>query len=356
MKSLLFSPILDQFSPVLVKEMRGRMRGARAFIILTAVLAGFGGFSGIMYLALANTPVWDPRMASSAHIGQSLFRSLILFETFLLLLIVPGLSAGTISQEHEARTYEMLVATPLPPTGIVIGKMGSVLSYVLLLLVALLPFTSLFFVLGGVTTGDILTSLAVLALISASLVAVCTFLSALFKRTGRSIVASYLLVAALVLVPYFGYVVHGIFLNNTPPRFWLVLSPLSAVSSAFEASPDSLFGVIGEGAERSPLARHPTWHFSVLVYTFLLVTGVIGAAHFVRPTGHRWARRRELAALAFSWGVLLLIALAVFRPDDWRSLVTPPLPQLRQEIVPLEPPPGPVPTPAPTATPLPQKE
>ncbi len=342
--------LLDAFLPVLVKEMRGRMRGARAFGILTVALLGFSGFSALVYAILVNTSTWDPRTASSAYIGQSLFRSLMLFETFTLLLIVPGLAAGAISQEHESRTYEMLVATPLPAAGIVLGKMGATLSYVLLLLIATVPFTSLFFVFGGITISDVVTVLALLMAIAATFAAITMFFSALLKRTVRAVVLSYVLVAAWIGLPFFGFIAHGILRNDVPPRFWLVPSPLSAVSSAFSVlSPESFFTAIGQGVAPGAVTMRPTWHFTLLLYAFLALPAVIGTAHFVRPAGRRRALRRELAALALGWGLLFVVALVTFRPEDWRGLFVARQPQpvqhleIREAPVEVAPPPTPVP-------------
>lgn len=339
---------LHAISPVLIKEMRARMRGARAFLILTAALLGFGGCSAIMYVIFTQSPATPPNTLSGVAVGQNLFRTLMFFETFLLLLIVPGLAASTISQEHEARTYEMLVATPLPPLGIVMGKMGATLSYVLLLMIATLPFTSLFFVLGGVTVGDIAVVFFVQAAIATMVTATCTFFSALLRRTGRAVVTGYLTVAGLILLPFFAFIVHGILINDAPPRLWLVINPLSAVSSALASTdPDSLFTVIGQGIAPQVGRIRPTWHFTLFVYALITVPAVVGAAYFVRPAARRRARRRALTTVGLGWALIVGAALLIFSPQDWQSLVEPEVhaPPARQELRVQE-----APAPVPTAT------
>ena len=44
-------------------------------------------------------------------------------------LMAPSFAAGTITGEKERKTYEMLLASPLPPTAIVLGKLLASLSH-----------------------------------------------------------------------------------------------------------------------------------------------------------------------------------------------------------------------------------
>ncbi|MDQ7028806.1 MAG: ABC transporter permease subunit [Ardenticatenia bacterium] len=338
---------LGAVSPVLIKEMRARMRGARAFLILTAALLGFGGCSTVMYVISTQSPMVDPSSLSGVAVGQNLFRALMVFETFLLMLIVPGLAAGSISQEHEARTYEMLVATPLSPLGIVLGKMGATLSYVLLLMIAALPFTSLFFVLGGVTVSDIAVVSLVQIAIATMITAMCALFSALLRRTGRAVVTGYLMVAGLIVGPFLAFGIHGILINDVPPRFWLVINPLSAVSSALApAEPGSVLTFIGQGVDVQAGVVRPTWHFTLLVYALVTLPAVVGSAYFVRPAARHRVRRRALATVGAGWALILVAALLAFSSQDWQNLVNPEvhIPPARQEIRVQE-----VPAPKPTA-------
>jgi len=100
---------------IMVKELRSRMRGRRAFIVLTVYLAilalitygvytvvapnvGGGGFVG--GLGQAN---------ASAVIGQSIFTVLSIFQLILVSFIAPAFTSGQISMEREKQTLDLLV-------------------------------------------------------------------------------------------------------------------------------------------------------------------------------------------------------------------------------------------------------
>ena len=57
----------------------------------------------------------------------------------LALLLTPSLAAGAIAGEKERKSYEMLLASPLPPAAIVLGKLLASLCFVSVLLAASVP-------------------------------------------------------------------------------------------------------------------------------------------------------------------------------------------------------------------------
>ena len=123
-----------------VKELRGRMRGRRAFVILTIYLLLLGGFAWMVELldgALATRAGSGPRRRiASAPIGQGIFAALLMLETLLVVFLAPASTAGAISLEREKQTLDMLVATPISSLAIVVGKLLSALTYVFLLIIA----------------------------------------------------------------------------------------------------------------------------------------------------------------------------------------------------------------------------
>ena len=116
----------------------------------------------------------------------------------MLLLIVPALTAGSISGERERQTLNLLLTTRMTPADIVLGKLMSSLSTVFLLVVSSFPILALVFVYGGVTGKDIgllLISFGSTALLAGSIGICC---SSVFKRTTIATAVSYCVMAALV--------------------------------------------------------------------------------------------------------------------------------------------------------------
>src|SRR5262245_58805388 len=85
-----------------VKELRGRMRGRRAFVILTIYLLFLAAFAWAWQLiaeqAYAGSGLSGGSAAfASAQIGQEIFGALLIVETLLVVFLAPAMTAGAIS-------------------------------------------------------------------------------------------------------------------------------------------------------------------------------------------------------------------------------------------------------------------
>ena len=67
----------------------------------------------------------------------------------LMSMMAPSFAAGAIAGEKERKTYEMLLASPMRPTAIVLGKLLASLSHLAVLVFASLPIVMLCLPLGG---------------------------------------------------------------------------------------------------------------------------------------------------------------------------------------------------------------
>ncbi len=169
-----------------VKELRGRMRGRRAFVILTIYLLLLGGFAWMVELLMERTYTsgfGSSAAYASAAIGQVIFASLLMLETLQVIFLAPAATAGAISLEREKQTLDMLIATPITSVAIVLGKLLSALTYVFLLIIASVPLTAVVFVYGGVSPEDVLKGYAVLLATALGLGSFGLFCSSLVKRT-----------------------------------------------------------------------------------------------------------------------------------------------------------------------------
>ena len=169
-----------------VKELRGRMRGRRAFVILTLYLVLLAGFAWMVELIMERTYATGfggNATFATAAIGQGIFVSILMLETLLVAFLAPMATAGSISLEREKQTLEMLAATPITSVSIVLGKLLSALIYVWLLIAASIPLTAVVFVFGGVAPDDILHGYLVLIVTALGLGAFGLLCSSLVKRT-----------------------------------------------------------------------------------------------------------------------------------------------------------------------------
>jgi ABC-type transport system involved in multi-copper enzyme maturation permease subunit len=180
-------------NPVLQRELLVNLRASRGFLLL---LAYVGLLGVVVYLAWPQQervnlidPVAAKELVSYFFLGQYLLSS----------LMTPAFASGAISGEKERKSYEMLLASPLRPAAIVLGKLLASLTHLALLIVASLPIVLLCLPLGGVSFQEVLAAYTLL------LVSVFTFgmislaCSSYFKRTAASLVVSYLLILPLAL-------------------------------------------------------------------------------------------------------------------------------------------------------------
>jgi ABC-type transport system involved in multi-copper enzyme maturation permease subunit len=200
------------------RELRGRMRGRRAFVILTIYLLLLAAIAFGIYAYLQrqadldaalrsrNAEEWlgnlggvSPGFALSATVGHMLFSGILLLETLLVLILAPAFTAGAISSEREHQTLDLLVTTPLSTLGIVVGKLVSALAWVLVLIVASVPLMSLVFVFGSVGPEDVLRAYVLLFTLAFGMGAIGLFLSALVRRTQAATVLASVVVLVLAL-------------------------------------------------------------------------------------------------------------------------------------------------------------
>ncbi len=310
---------LFKMNPIIIKELRSRMRGPRAFITLTILLLLLAGISyGVFKLSLnvygsyTGTPI-------SPQIGQTLFTMLVFLLLFVICIITPAVTAGTISSEKENLTFEMLLSTPLHPVRILWGKLISSISYVFLLIFAAIPIASLIFVFGGVSLRDMVKSLVVLIAIAITTGVFGVFMSSLLKRTARATVVSYIIIALLMFGTLFAYAMVGVFSQDIPPRWILAINPLSALASSISnLTYNYAMGFIPVlGADLSSLSGNaigigyiprPLYHYSVPLYAFISLILFLVAARLVSPT-RRWriTRKEILIILA----IVLVMASAI---------------------------------------------
>jgi ABC-type transport system involved in multi-copper enzyme maturation permease subunit len=144
-------------NPVTVKELRGRMRGRRAFAVLTLYLLILSGLITVVYLAYSGN-VGGPGSNAARTVGKGLFAAVLAVQVFLVAFIGPAFTAGAISGERERQTFDLLRTTLLSAESFVLGKLISALSYVFLLVLVSIPLQSIAFLLGGLSLTELVIS------------------------------------------------------------------------------------------------------------------------------------------------------------------------------------------------------
>ncbi len=185
------SRLRREFNPLLVKELRGRMRGARAFIVLTVYLLLMSCVTSIIYYSYSASARGPGNWSAMAYLGKAVFATVVFLEIFAVTAIAPSFTAGAISGERERKTYELLRTTLLPARKLVSGKLTAALAYTFLLILAAVPLQSLAFMLGGVVVEELVLAVVVLLVTAFLFSAMGLFFSSLTPSTRVSTTLTY---------------------------------------------------------------------------------------------------------------------------------------------------------------------
>jgi ABC-type transport system involved in multi-copper enzyme maturation permease subunit len=204
-------------NPVLMKELKVRMRGWRAagiialYLVVLSLVAVF-----IIYSTFVDPygSTIDPQISTGAYTG------LAVIQFILIMFIVPALTAGAISGEREKQTLDLVLCTRLKPISIVTGKLFASTSQTLLLIVSSLPLFSMVFLFGGISMKEVLQLFAFYIITAITIGSIGIFFSTCLKRTTAATVLTYGMVAFLCIGTIFlGMFYLKIFYNWDYDRF-----------------------------------------------------------------------------------------------------------------------------------------
>jgi ABC-2 type transport system permease protein len=203
---------MPEFNPVLVKELRGRMRGPRAFVMLSVYLMVLGGAMLLLYSAFASSNNAD-NLNAGREVGQALFYVAGIIALVQVCAITPLLTAGSIAGEKERETYDLLLGSLLSPWQIVWGKLGAALAYAALLVLAIVPMMSLAFLFGGVALPEVLIALVGIFVTAVLFAAIGLFWSTAMRTTlaasSLSIGSALLLLFGVPFIWFVGAIFFG---------------------------------------------------------------------------------------------------------------------------------------------------
>src|SRR5262245_14556833 len=181
-------------NPVLQRELVVNLRMTRGFLLLFIYVALLGT---LVYAAWPANQTLDLARPQEAEKLVNLF---FLGQYMLVSLLAPSFAAGAITGEKERESYEMLLASPLRPGAIVLGKLFASLSHLAILMVCSLPIVMLCLPLGGVSPYEVLAAYFAMISSVALFGMISLWTSSIFRRTSASLVVSYLLILPLAIV------------------------------------------------------------------------------------------------------------------------------------------------------------
>lgn len=231
------SPGRKPMNPVLARELRIRLRGRQAWILLTIYLVLLALTVFLVYQGESGSlgngdPFSAPSPTRFASVGRSVFEWLMMLMLLLVLFLVPGFTSGALAGERERQTLVPLQVTLLRPWQIVVGKLVASFAFLGLLVVATAPFLAVAYLIGGVTIGSVLRGVGVVLFTGLALSGLTVCCSALFKRVQVATVIAYAVTLFLALGTVLVWAAAGVVDASRgdddadPPVELLALNPL----------------------------------------------------------------------------------------------------------------------------------
>ncbi len=287
-------------NPVYVREVTRSMRAPRMLLsifLFNLLLAAVGVF--LLNAAMEETGSGS-RMDYSAVLR--LYQLIACVEWGLMVVMMPVLTAGSISGERERGTLDILLTTGMPEISIIFGKLLAALSIIMTLLFSTLPVLSLVFIYGGIRFLGLIRLFLVLLVMAAYVGSVCLVFSAYAKTMTFSLICSYAVIlcitfgtifAAYLLFPVIGggtgFMSHILLLNPTVTFLVFIYEQMGEFGI--------VAGLMGQiGMDQSGFLERHFLEFSLaaqlLVSALLIWAASLGLSPSGRIFGFRFHARR----------------------------------------------------------------
>ncbi len=203
----------------------------------------------------------DVSMSMLAKSGAKVFMITAYGQVALVCLLAPLFMASAISQEQSAKTYDILLTTPLSNMQIVLGNLMGRLFFILALLASGLPLFAVLLIFGGVRSSSVFIAFGVAAM-TAVLVGSVAVTMSVSRLGGRKAVFGFVIsIAAFLLGAYLFDL--WVLRRLLTPGFttWLTpLHPLLVLESALSSTsykPPSADMLVGMSRWKQFYLGHP---------------------------------------------------------------------------------------------------
>ena len=230
---------LKAFGPMLWYDLVRTGRRARTYLVRGGYLLILLSVLWMLYLN-----EWPhagyrgaPLNSQIARFAENFLYTFLVTQYVLMLILTPAYTAGAVAEEKQKKTIQFLLATDLRNHEIVLGKLGSRMAHLGLLLLAGLPVLSAVQFLGGVDPHLVLAGFAGTAVTLASTAGVGILASVVARPSRAAVLLAYGAVLAYAVVCWLGLLL----LPYLPAR------PFNAAASAGPSAAEAVIDGIEAG-------------------------------------------------------------------------------------------------------------
>lgn len=183
-------------NPLAIRELRVACKSWKLVLVLSAYLLIQGAIFSIWVYASENNGIY----ADPTSIGSGLFTTLSIVLVVIVMLVFPAFSSTAIASEHEKKSFDLLLLTPLMPWEIALGKFFAAAIQASVFLVATVPLFAMANMFGGIEPGVFFVVLWVLVLLSILISFVGVYASSLVKKAIPAVLVTYMFAGALGMI------------------------------------------------------------------------------------------------------------------------------------------------------------
>lgn len=288
MSTLLETPSLFKrifLNPIAVRELRVACRGFKLPLVLTSYLLVQGAIFSIWISTQYDnqTGTYD----DPTGIGKWLFVTMAIVLVCVVMLVFPAFSSTAIAAEHERKSFDLLMLTPLSPWEIALGKFIAASVQASTFFVATIPLFALVNVFGGIDPAVFFMTLWILVLLSLLISFIGVYASSLVTKAIPAVLVTYM----------FAIILGVILIVGTLIIVWAASVPMLRVS----------FPIISMFVE-------PTVSEGIFYAVAFGVTATIYCAYFFLSTTNRLKpmSHNKSTSMRIYWTVAMIVMPTLF--------------------------------------------
>ena len=170
--------LFEKINPIIKREIKVSSRSVKLSIELFVFEVALCFIFFMLSLSLSDSALYFRLSDLSTYLV--FFPTLGVIEAIMIGLVMPILTASSITSERERQTLDLMLTTPLSPMRIVLGKLFSSVIRTSLFVFASIPIMSIPFLIGGLSWGYLFTFLLclfVFAIFAGSMGIFCSAIS-----------------------------------------------------------------------------------------------------------------------------------------------------------------------------------
>ncbi|MDD4266936.1 MAG: ABC transporter permease [Pirellulales bacterium] len=212
-------------NPVMVKEFRTRRFGRFHWLLRLVAVSAIVSLL-LTYAATSGTIDWGV---------ETIGGMMVVLQVALIIVLTPSLGASLISAERESGGWELLRMTPLTAASILSGKLASVLSTLLLLMLATLPGYLVMIWIHPPLRWQVWQALICLGWMALLAMLLSAAVGSLCRRTAVATVVSYGLLGAGCLGTMLFWLGRGTSFSHSTVQSVLTVNPMAAALTIIAA-------------------------------------------------------------------------------------------------------------------------